>query len=110
MGGWNYHSAQLVQRGIGYPIFRAALEDDHYKIALFYAQLLKRAGQLVAQKGDVLKGIFALLPLVVAPDQRPLIGLKTGVFIHNVKTEIEIFRYAEGQFLLHALIIIKISV
>ena len=36
MGRRNDYSAQLVQRGIGNPVFGAPLKYDHNKIALFY--------------------------------------------------------------------------
>ena len=72
--GGNQHAAQLEQAHRRYPELPAALEHQNHGVALFEAVRLEHIGRLVAHAADFAKGEGALMPLEVAPDQRPLSG------------------------------------
>ena len=95
--GGNQHAAQLEQAHCRYPELPAALEHQNHGVALFEAVRLEHIGRLVAHAADFAKGEGALMPLEVAPDQRPLIGRDARVFVHHIVGEMEMFGHLEGK-------------
>ena len=95
--GGNQHAAQLEQAHRRHPELPASLEHQDYGVALFEAVRLEDVGRLVAHAADFAKGEGALMPLEVAPDQRPLIGRDARIFVHHIVGEMEMFGHLEGK-------------
>jgi hypothetical protein len=90
MGGRDGDGAQLVQAHHAHPELPAALEGEHYSIALLYPVALKEVGCLVAQSLQILEVDGLLLSMIIAPDKGTFVRTFSSISIDDVISEIEV--------------------
>ena len=82
--------ADFMQRGGADPVLPPAAQNQHDHRSFANAVGLKKVGSLIGQAADIGKGKTLFLPVIVAPDQRQLVRLPAGPFVHNIKAEIKV--------------------
>jgi hypothetical protein len=79
-------------------------QNEHDGIALADTRFAEKIGRAVRPLLEFAERYHALVALVVTPHKRGPLGLKFGPFIYNVKREVEISRYRDGEIISEILV------
>ena len=89
------------------PIFVTPLQDHEHAVALCNPHGKKKVGSLVGKHLDVCKRKNPFVIGIVTPNQRALVGIECGVFVHNVVSVIEIFGNVQTEMVVKIVVIFK---
>ena len=100
--------AQLAAGGDQHPVFPATVEHAHDVVAAFYARGEQEIDHAVALLRELAEGDDFLLAFGVAPDESPLFGGYSRIFVHDVVREIEALGDGELHILCEIFIVRKV--
>ena len=100
--------AKLVKTYHRKPNFRTLTEHHEDSVALLDSQFLEHVGNAVALLAYILKCEMSLVAVVITPDKCFLFRVFLGVYIDNVKTEVEILRLYDLEILFKVLVTVKL--
>ena len=105
----NGHRTNLVQSQHADPKFIAALQDEHYHIALADAKAGKKVCALIGKHPEILKCEAPLLSFHIRPEHGHFIRLFLCQHIHHIIGEIKVFRRVDAKVFLKILIVLIVA-
>ena len=89
------YDAHFAARHDKYPVFPTTVEHTHYEVAFFHAVRRNDVAHFQRQFFHFAKGDDFFFAFLIAPYKGAFFGTKPCVFVHDVKSEVEIGRNAK---------------
>ena len=101
--------AQFAESHRAHPVLPAAAKDHHHDVAFADPQTRKRVSRFVGKLGDVGERERALFAVIVAPNERALVGLDARPFVNDVEPEVKYLRHLNTEVLIKVFVRIELD-